>query len=650
MITTDILYAHYLLPSIQKKRSKSIVDRDTVLSNAKSLPLLTRWFPGPVLVSCKRDRESLRVFYENNDTSALSATVLLSYAADPLGKNHSFHDQRGMQLALSICQGTHRVCQKSKFFALPKRLIDISQGLGNIRLIETSISDSLPDEMLKQKLQYGYATVSHRWGPDLSCKLTSQTQDEYQRRIPQSDLPPHFRDAILLASALYLEFLWIDSLCIVQAGDGGKDWLEQAPEMANIYRGAELTISFDCTEAWRGFPRISPRQMRPCAIPSLKSKRAVGPLPTIQQAIDLGDLEARAWTMQERLLSRRVVHCTGWGMVWECAEENTGLEDNKHERSLFSNGRQHGLMLHAEPQAYKPIVWGDYSTYPSLRPVTQPFFNVWYKLVEKYSYRVLTVPSDRLIAVAGLARQFSSCSTVPITYLAGIWAEDFVHGLSWRATDSLSNLPDHLLTQASQMRKSLGMVSFGLLQYRAPSWSWASVDCSIDYASLYDCYKDPAPKLDYAPTLLSYNFDNSNDDPFGILASASITMKGLCADHLAFTEPACKVPVGGFCRSSDKPPELLGRSGTVELDRNGVEMSDDGVEMWSSEPLDMMPKDTVVLLLWKIPTVEGLVLLPAGENSRCYRRIGKWSLSKNDVLPEGHFNLDNWKERTLTIV
>lgn len=124
----------------------------------------------------------------------------------------------------------------------------------------------------------------------------------------------------------------------------------------------------------------------------------------------------------------------------------------------------------------------------------------WMVLVEDYSDRSLTQGMDKLTALSGLARmicdtpittreQRSStsftprrevCTTVD-NYVAGLWRKHFVHDLTWRT------IKPRLLAEKSQL-------------YRAPSWSWASIDGSIrfDYRRrirLYKMFPARNPKL-----------------------------------------------------------------------------------------------------------------------------------------------------------
>lgn len=80
----------------------------------------------------------------------------------------------------------------------------------------------------------------------------------------------------------------------------------------------------------------------------------------------------------------------------------------------------------------------------------------WHLCVDEFSKRSLTAPSDKLSAMAGLAAVIND-GTVG-EYLAGIWSKNIAVGLVWGRVYSL-------LRPAPV--------------YRAPSWSWASIDGNI---------------------------------------------------------------------------------------------------------------------------------------------------------------------------
>jgi hypothetical protein len=55
--------------------------------------------------------------------------------------------------------------------------------------------------------------------------------------------PANFRDAVSIARDLKIPYLWMDSLCIIQEGDGGTDLDREIAKMGAIYRNSRLNIA-----------------------------------------------------------------------------------------------------------------------------------------------------------------------------------------------------------------------------------------------------------------------------------------------------------------------------------------------------------------------------------------------------------------------
>jgi hypothetical protein len=70
---------------------------------------------------------------------------------------------------------------------------------------------------------------------------TKVTLASWQHSIPWDRLSKTFRDAILVTRELGLQYLWIDSLCIIQ--DDANDWAIESAKMANVYGDAHLVRS-----------------------------------------------------------------------------------------------------------------------------------------------------------------------------------------------------------------------------------------------------------------------------------------------------------------------------------------------------------------------------------------------------------------------
>jgi hypothetical protein len=93
-----------------------------------------------------------------------------------------------------------------------------------------------PDE------QGEYAALSHCWGSGHPQTLKKGNLSEMQDSLLLNEASKTFRDAIDVTRRLGISYLWIDSLCIIQDDDGGRDWLLENPRMGDVYNNATVTI------------------------------------------------------------------------------------------------------------------------------------------------------------------------------------------------------------------------------------------------------------------------------------------------------------------------------------------------------------------------------------------------------------------------
>ncbi|KAF2627814.1 heterokaryon incompatibility, partial [Macroventuria anomochaeta] len=82
-----------------------------------------------------------------------------------------------------------------------------------------------------------WATLNHCWGPNPTfVRLTESNVNAFRANLSLDILPPTCRDAVTFCQSLGLEFLWIDSLCILQEGySSNDDWLLHSKAMCRIY-------------------------------------------------------------------------------------------------------------------------------------------------------------------------------------------------------------------------------------------------------------------------------------------------------------------------------------------------------------------------------------------------------------------------------
>ena len=148
---------------------------------------------------------------------------------------------------------------------------------------------------------------------------TESNIDRHKQMIDWQGLPKSFQDAITVVSNLEIQYIWIDSLCIIQGSDSD-DWLQEAPKMADYYQSAFLTISAALgAEAMFKKQHDNPQIGVRIDPPEKKSKSPYHVYIRKPLSHQGTQLHTRGWVFQEHLLSIRVVHFSD-EIVWECAE------------------------------------------------------------------------------------------------------------------------------------------------------------------------------------------------------------------------------------------------------------------------------------------------------------------------------------------
>lgn len=175
---------------------------------------------------------------------------------------------------------------------------------------------------------------------------------------------------------------------------------------------------------------------------SLKDAQELGVVP--DPAAD--PLLTRAWCLQERLLSVRIVEFTLEEIRWECKTERR-CECQEDDKRAAPTRRMQVSRLSLAFDTNMGQAWPD--------------------LVSSYTAMAITYPRDRLPALSGLAHHFYGVKGDLHTasgYLAGIWKEDLLASLVWY-------IQPHMFIGPDDKPKPRHLP---LQEYRAPSWSWAS--------------------------------------------------------------------------------------------------------------------------------------------------------------------------------
>jgi hypothetical protein len=126
------------------------------------------------------------------------------------------------------CISNHSACSYGRNDITPTRFLSVAAEL---RIVEAGA-----DHVGK-----AYAALSHCWGATPAIKRTSCNIRTLKASVDWNELPQNFKDAVIVARKLPIDYLWLDALCILQ--DSPDDWQHEASRMGDYYRNAYLTIS-----------------------------------------------------------------------------------------------------------------------------------------------------------------------------------------------------------------------------------------------------------------------------------------------------------------------------------------------------------------------------------------------------------------------
>lgn len=291
-----------------------------------------------------------------------------------------------------------------------------------------------------------YTALSYCWGTpdDEQTQRGRTTADNFVLRhsqpFPITELPATIRDAINLTKGCGLEYIWVDSVCIIQ-GDV-EDWLTEANRMHEVYANAYFTICavsvdsasaglFHSRQAWN-------YNIEPC---QLASKRISIHSSSVRKLIQGSTWSSRAWTLQEEHLSPRMVYWTPQKMYWSCS------------KCLVTEGESRGHST-STAVAHPPV-----SSFLAASRSGLNLHERWYDMVESFTKRSLTNPTDKLPAISGIAMRYHRYRGND-EYLAGLWRDTFAMDLAWRTSVYLLEVQKPVCENQ-----------------RIPSWSWASLPC-----------------------------------------------------------------------------------------------------------------------------------------------------------------------------
>ncbi|ORY62100.1 HET domain-containing protein [Pseudomassariella vexata] len=393
----------------------------------------------------------------------------------------------------------HEFCPPPLTTKLPTRVVNVGRHDGIIKLIETN---GRADK---------YVCLSHCWGLQQIFMTTKATIEDRQHEINPTDLSKTFMEAIEVTRRLQIDYVWIDSLCIIQ--DDALDWERESAQMASIYRNACLTIAGTKSSGGSGgLFTITPDFEVSGTTPSGEDYYLIFrektdhelAVPGRQNAAQF-PLMTRAWVYQERLLSPRVLHFGHYELFYECLSDELcectgiGYLGVSDEVPLTSPKVMYASALDSELVGADER-WADYAEYYLAR--------IWRSMVVHYTSLNLTKTSDRLPALSGIARD--TARERKSRYLAGLWEDSLMDDLLWVTYSCAKPRPAAWL---------------------APSWSWVSIDHGVQYTDsvVYwdiDLWREEKEQCATFASIEHCECTSAGLDEFGQVESGSLSISG----------------------------------------------------------------------------------------------------------------------------
>ncbi|KAF7960094.1 hypothetical protein EAE96_001693 [Botrytis aclada] len=486
------------------------------------------------------------------------------------------------QMWLKMCD-KHDTCRDMTPTILPTRVIDVRS--------------SPPKLVMGNGIIEKYVTLSHCWGISkehpFEAQYTSQTSTLSSRMegMPLEDLPSTFRDAVIATRDLGFQYLWIDSICILQ--DSIPEKSVEIARMGDIYGNAALCIcATSGINSKSGFLPPYPSLQPSVELPFYPTNNEPGSYILFSQ--DLYKLQnessidwvwdihrrsiwnTRAWTLQERVLSPRIVHFTCGRMYFECAKGffmETSPEQELTENDLAG--------LRVEAGFIKARRLGNPTALNANDLSFDSLVRLYYNLVDQYCQRNLSYSSDKAAAFAACSALFQKrLGFHPNIF--GTFLEDLPRCLMW--------IP-------------LGDSS---LDTSWPSWSWYSRQHLSFYQGIFHM-----------------------DDPAGLEADQELSRE---SNHEYIPRTGSQPPMLRLHAFSKGPGKLIWKNAyprSVKFSIMGHEYDLQHADITNDYATDS--EDLWLLNFCKLGAdaspISGLILQPAVESdSDHYRRVGYYRL------------------------
>ncbi|OTB06896.1 hypothetical protein M426DRAFT_9322 [Hypoxylon sp. CI-4A] len=474
-------------------------------------------------------------------TTPVDVFTLPGDAAEDLIWNRPINSKPGSleNLALArswlhTCLTSHQLYPKPSLRFIPERMLHVSFD---------SLSQVYAVRICLDKTPAHYVALSYCWGGDQPYKTTKARMTSGQFNLAWENIPKTLQDAIKITIDLGLEYIWIDSYCIIQ--DDDDDFALQMVDVPSIYAHSTVTIaasrSSTVSEGFLNDIDLAEHTHLATRLPIRCADGMLGNafITSIVKALEADPIHYRAWTLQEFFLPGRLLQFSRCQLTWTCPRSQA-VEGSPLEQE-FTDGWKRGnnpadstLQLMGSRVIYEERFRDDIES-------NELPFEYWMSVLTTYTRRRLGQAGDRIWAISGMAEFWSTFTRDD--YLAGHWRKSLPNSLLWYISTSTRGIGAPRIGEIPQLECRLQ-------EYLCPSWSWASVQGSANFLYAHAAMRDTRLTLVSEPDIKL----TLKEARFGAVDHGYLTVRGKMRDALYY---------GNFSRVlSETRLEILPSNGT----------------------------------------------------------------------------------------
>ncbi|KAF7505106.1 hypothetical protein GJ744_001246 [Endocarpon pusillum] len=517
---------------------------------------------------------------------------------------------RAIQQWLSFCDKNHTCC-RALLPPLPARILDVGPPDGSAD----------PALLISQGRSGLYVALSYCWGKGQTVVTTQQNLEDFREGIPISALSQSLQDAIKITRKIGLRYLWIDALCIVQQEHGLEDFLVESSKMGEYYSNAYLTLGAgSAADSQDGFLTLrEPPAARPVrlvySLPADSRSENMSHASSFVYAClsrvsgrEFKPLDARAWVLQEQIMSPRMLTYGQEQMRFRC-QRRIFCEDGSYQSFKWSPGT---IDIYLRISERAEVM----ARHPNALMAKAEMFDRWNAIVEFYTRRKLTDPYDKLTALAAVAKALHH--TVECNYLFGLWEDDLIRGLLWSNfifTSSISRLLQRCETN------------------RAPSWSWASVEGAVYTKHIHRQRDRYVNSQNHRIKILAYSTTTISFDPIRMRSPFLLRFQGILKPVRSSRTGIAQYKFKNWVPTRLPNPQVPGVLLRSAEDSGGETDTSVESEVVGAGLFDVSEEASASLWCTRLVIKEGLLLAPAAGG--VYRRLGVFWVQDVDWFDRG---------------